>query len=62
MLLTTADKVLGKPRRKKQPWITNKILDLCDERRTLKKEKNNSPDAANSYRLTNSKIRKMAGR
>ena len=59
VLLTTADEVLGKPRRKKQPWITSDILDLCDERRALKKDKKISPEAANSYRVTNKKIRNM---
>ena len=36
-ILLTADKVIGKYRKKKQPWITNDILDLCDDRRKLKK-------------------------
>lgn len=57
VLLNTADEVIGRPRRKKQPWITSEILDLCDERRTLKQAKKSSPEAASSYKMTNSLIR-----
>ena len=28
---------LGKQRRKRKPWVTPEILDLCDRRRDLKK-------------------------
>ena len=35
----TAEEVLGRQRKKHQPWISNDILDLCDKRRTLKKLK-----------------------
>ena len=33
----TAAKLLGKQRRK--PWVTPEILDLCDQRRDLKKKR-----------------------
>ena len=29
-LVSTAEKVLGKQRKKIQPWVTNEVLDLCD--------------------------------
>ena len=29
--------ILGKERRRKKPWVTKDVLDLCDERRDLKK-------------------------
>ena len=32
-----AAELLGKQRRKRKPWVTHKILDLCDQRRDLKK-------------------------
>ena len=34
-----ASKVLGKERRRKKPWVTKDVLDLCDERRDLKKKR-----------------------
>ena len=33
----TASEVLGKERRKKKLWVTRGVLDLCDERRDLKR-------------------------
>ena len=35
----TASEILGKHSQKKKPWITAEILDLCDERRELRKKK-----------------------
>ena len=37
-LVSTADEVLGKQRKKIQPWVTNEVLDLCDQRRVLKQD------------------------
>ena len=31
--------ILGKERRRKKPWVTKDVLDLCDERRDLKKKR-----------------------
>ena len=31
-LLSTADEVLGRQRKKIQPWVTNEVLDLCNQR------------------------------
>ena len=33
----TVAELLGKQRRKRKPWVTPEILDLCDQRRDLKK-------------------------
>ena len=33
----TASETLGKVCRRKKPWVTRDVLDLCDERRDLKK-------------------------
>ena len=34
----TASEMLAKHRQKKKNWITAEILDLCDERRELRKK------------------------
>ena len=33
-----ASEILGKERRRKKPWVRKDVLDLCDERRDLKKK------------------------
>ena len=35
----TAAELLGKQRRKRKPWVTPEILDLCDQRRDLNKKR-----------------------
>ena len=35
----TAADFLGKQRRKRKPWVTPEILELCDQRRDLKKKR-----------------------
>ena len=57
VMTETADEVLGKHRQKKQPWVTGKILEMCDKRRELKKTKNTTP-GAEAYRDISKKIRK----
>ena len=57
VIKTTAAEVLGKKRKKKQPWITNDILDLCDRRREQKKYKHNNEKDAEHYRATNKLVR-----
>ena len=37
-LIDTADEVLANDR-KKRPWVTDDLLDLCDKRRSLNQEK-----------------------
>ena len=41
-VLDSASEILGKEcrRKRKKPWITQDVLDLCDERRDLKKKRN----------------------
>ena len=34
----TAAELLGKQSQKRKPWVTPEILDLCDQRRDLKKK------------------------
>ena len=34
----TASEIFGKHRRKKKPWVTAEILDLCDKKERTEKE------------------------
>ena len=52
----TAAELLGKQRQKRKPWVTPEILDLCDQRRDLKK-KRGEPEGAKDYREIKRKIR-----
>ena len=47
--LSTAQHILGKYRTKKQAWITDYILNMCDKRRSLKTTKYQSEDHAVEY-------------
>lgn len=57
-LLTSAEEVLGKQRSKKQPWITNEALDLCDKRRELRKVKFMNDTKHAEYQQMNKKVRR----
>ena len=52
----TAAELLGKQRLKRKPWVAPEILDLCDQRRDLKK-KRGEPEGAKDYREIIRKIR-----
>ena len=52
----TAAELLGKQRRKRKSWVTPEILDLCNQRRDLKK-KRDEPEGAKDYRVIKRKIR-----
>ena len=52
-----ASEILGKERRKKKPWVTKDVLDLCDERRDLKKKRYEAK-GAKEYREANRRIQK----
>ena len=52
----TASEILGKERRRKKPWVTKDVLDLCDERRNLKKKRYEA--GAKEYREANRRIQK----
>ena len=47
-----ASEILGKECRKKKPWVTKDVLDLCDERRDLTKKRYKA-EAAKEYREAN---------
>ena len=52
-----ASEILGKERRRKKPWVTKDVLDLCDERRDLKKKRYEA-EGAKEYRKANRRIQK----
>ena len=52
-----ASEILGKERRRKNPWDTKDVLDLCDKRRDLKK-KRYEEEGAKEYREAKRQIHK----
>ena len=50
-----ASEILGKERRSKKPWVTKDVLDLCDDRRDLKKKRYEA-GGAKEYREANRRI------
>ena len=50
-----ASEILGKEYRRKKPWVTKDVLDLCDERRDLKKKRCEA-EGAKEYREANRRI------
>ena len=38
-VLEAANQVIDKHQMKKKPWVTTEILDMCDQRRELKRKK-----------------------
>ena len=47
-----ASEILGKERRRKKPWVTKDVLDLCDERRDLKKKRYDAEGAKEYWKQT----------
>ena len=52
----TEAEILCKQRRKRKPWVTPEILDLCDQRRDLRKMRGKQK-GAKCYRDIKRKIR-----
>ena len=52
-----ASEILGKERRRKKPWVTKDIPDLCDERIDLKKKRYEA-EGAKEYMEANRRIQK----
>ena len=52
-----ACEILGKEHRRKKPWVTKDVLDLCDERRDLKK-KGYEAEGAKEYREEKRRVQK----
>ena len=57
-LLLTAEEVLGRRRKKIQLWVTQEVLDLCDQRWQLKQQKHTGTEAGLKYRKVNGEVRK----
>ena len=53
----TASEILGKQRQKKKHWVTAKILDLCDKRRELRKNRFKSK-GSEKHREVNNNIKR----
>ena len=53
----TASEVLGKNLQKKKPSITAEILDLCDKRRELRKNRS-EPEGSEKYKEVNNNIKR----
>ena len=52
-----ASEILGMERRRKKPWVTKDVLDICDERRDFKKKRYEA-EGAKEYREANRRIKK----
>ena len=52
-----ASEILRKDCHRKKPWVTKDVLDLCDERRDLKKKRYET-EGAKEYREVNRRIQK----
>ena len=57
-LVSTAEEVLGKQRKKIQPWVTNEVLDLCDQRRQLKQQRYANTETGLEHKQVNREVRK----
>ena len=57
VLLSTAEEVIGRQRKKTQPRVTNEVLGLCDQRPQLKQQKYTSTEAGPEYRKVNREVR-----
>ena len=53
-VIDAASEILGKKRRRKKPWVTRDVLDICDEKRDL--EKKRYEEGAKEYREANRRI------
>ena len=53
----TASEILGKHHQKKKPWITAEILDLCDKRREMRKERF-EPEGSEKYKAVKNNIKR----
>ena len=53
----TTNEILGKHRQKKKPWFTAGILDLCDKRRELRKNRS-EPEGSEEYKEVNNNIKR----
>ena len=55
VITDSENNILGKYKQKKQRWITDELLDMCDLRRKLKK---NKFEIGSTYKIINSQIKR----
>ena len=55
-----ASEILGKESRRKKPWVTKNVLDICNERRYLKKKRYEA-EGAKKYREANRRSESKGG-
>ena len=53
-LTESASEILGKLRAVERPWVKTSILDLCDERRALKKGRHETAEGASNKKAKES--------
>ena len=56
VLFSTAEEVLGRQRKKIQPWVTNEVLDQCNQKWQLKQQKYTSTESGLEYRKVNREV------
>ena len=56
VLLSTAEEVLGRLRKKIQSLVTNEVVDPCHHRRQLKQQKYTSTEAGREYTEWNREV------
>ena len=56
-----ASEILGKHRQKKKTWVTAEILDLCDRRGEVRKNRS-EPEGAEKYKEVNNNIKRCLKR
>jgi len=57
-MITSEQEVLGRARHSKKPWVTNEVLDLCNERRRLRKSKHVDDATLEAYRTAHREVKK----
>ena len=57
MLVSTVEEVLGR-HEEDSPWVTNEVMNLCDQRQQLTRQKYTSTGAGIEYRNVNREVRK----
>ena len=55
---STVEHVLGRQGKQIKPWVTDEVLDLCDRKRQLRRQKHTSTEALLKYRKVNRVARK----
>ena len=56
---STVEHVLGRQGKQIKPWVTDEVLDLCDRKRQLRRQKHTSTEAGLEYKNENREVRKV---